>query len=237
MASKRVAERISPEAMGELPDGELVRLVQLGDHDAYEVLFRRYYRKIFGMAYTRLRSREDAEDVVQEAFVKVFRYIKSFKGDSSFYTWLYRITANLCIDRHRHMGREQVVELVESRKLRAAVDKGSGVVGDASLDRVHPGVAADRKELMVKLEEAIGELPDYHRDVIIMREVGGLSYSEMAKAMKVSKGTIMSRLFHARRKVKARLDPYLATGDSGSPGRTTAESGEPAPEARGESVP
>ncbi len=219
MQSNRVAERISPEALEGLPDGELVRLVQQGGHAAYATLFRRYYRKIFGMAYSRLRSREDAEDVVQEAFVKVFRYIRSFKGDSSFYTWLYRITANLCIDRHRHAGREQQVELVEGKKLRAAVDKGTSMMGDGSLDRAHPGVAADRKELMGKLEQAISELPDYHRDVIVMREVGGMSYSEMARAMKVSKGTIMSRLFHARRKVKARLDPYLAGADGRSPGK------------------
>jgi RNA polymerase sigma-70 factor (ECF subfamily) len=213
MPSKRLKQQVSPEALDGLSDGELVTLVQQGNQDAYSCLFQRYYRKVFSMALGRLRNREDAQDVVQDAFIKVYRYIGSFKGNSSFYTWLYRITANLCIDKLRQHTRDQKVEFVEGKKLRQAVERGGGMMGRGSIDGDNPAKMADRREVMAKLEEAILELPDYHRDVILMREVGGMSYSEMAKAMKVSKGTIMSRLFHARRKVKEKLGPYLAGED------------------------
>jgi RNA polymerase sigma-70 factor (ECF subfamily) len=201
--------------MDGLTDGELVKLVQKGDQEAYACLFRRYYQKVLSMALARLRNREDARDVVQDAFVKVFRYVGSFKGNSSFYTWLYRITANLCIDRLRQASRDQQVEYVEGRKLRAAVEKGGAMMGTGSMGGDCPARNLDRKEVLGKLQEAIDELPAYHRDVILMREVGGMSYSEMARAMKVSKGTIMSRLFHARRKVKEKLTPYLEGEEEG----------------------
>jgi len=207
MTSKRHTDTAPSEGLDELPDGELVRLVQKGVQDAYEILFKRYHRKVFGLAISRLRNQQDAQDVVQEAFVKVYRYIGSFKGDSSFYTWLYRITANLCIDRLRQGTREQQVEYVEGRKLRVAVERGGEMMGMGT--REDPARNFARKEVLLKLQEAIDELPDYHREVILMREVGGMSYSEMAEAMQVSKGTIMSRLFHARRKVKAKMKEYL----------------------------
>jgi len=202
--------------MEELSDVELVRLVQQGEREAYACLFRRYYQKVYGMALGRLRNSEDARDVVQDAFVRVYRYVGSFKGNSSFYTWLYRITANLCIDRLRQSGREQQVEYIEGRKLKAAVEQAGPLMGMGPAGGDCPARNMDRKEILAKLQEAIDELPDYHRDVILMREVGGMSYSEMAKAMKVSKGTIMSRLFHARRKVKERIRPYLEGDEEGA---------------------
>jgi RNA polymerase sigma-70 factor (ECF subfamily) len=220
--SKPQKERVSSDALDEFPDGELVKLVQKGDQDAYACLFRRYYPKVYSMALARLRNRENAQDVVQEAFIKVFRYVGSFKGNSSFYTWLYRITANLCIDRLRQASRDQQVEYIEGRKLKAAVERGGGIMGAGSMEGDSPERNLARKEVLAKLQEAIDELPDYHRDVILMREIGGMSYSEMAKAMKVSKGTIMSRLFHARRKVKERLRPYLE-GEDEPPEDSTRE--------------
>jgi len=224
--SNRQKERVSSEALDGLPDGELVRLVQKGEQEAYACLFRRYYQKVYGMALARLRNREDAQDVVQDAFVKVFRYVGSFKGNSSFYTWLYRITANLCIDRLRQAGRDQKVEYVEGRKLAAAVERGGGMMGMGSVEGDNPARNLDRKEVLLKLSEAIDELPEYHREVILMREVGGMSYSEMARAMNVSKGTIMSRLFHARRKVKERMKPYLDGGEDGEHREKEASAGE-----------
>lgn len=226
MPSNRQKERVSSEALDGLPDGELVRLVQEGEQEAYACLFRRYYQKVLGMALARLRNREDAQDVVQDAFVKVFRYVGSFKGNSSFYTWLYRITANLCIDRLRQAGRDQKVEYVEGRKLAAAVERGGGMMGMGSVEGDNPARAMDRKEVLIKLSEAIDELPEYHREVILMREVGGMSYSEMARAMNVSKGTIMSRLFHARRKVKEKMRPYLDGDEAGEPRSEEAAAGD-----------
>ncbi len=225
MPSNRLKEQLSPEALDGLLDADLVRLVQQGNTDAYACLFRRYHRKVFSLAYSRLRNQQDAQDIVQDAFVKVYRYIGSFKGNSSFYTWLYRITANLCIDRQRQAGRDHQVEFVEGKQLRVAVERGAEVMGRGSIDGDNPARSADRRELLSKLEEAIQELPDYHRDVILMREVGGMSYSEMARAMKVSKGTIMSRLFHARRKVKERLVPYLRGVEKGEGEASGGETG------------
>lgn len=178
----------------------------MGDHGAFRTLVERYQGRVYSLAFGMLHERQDALDVTQEVFIKVHRYLENFQGSASFYTWLYRITYNLCIDHLRRSGRMQTVDYddrIQREPTEEIVEIHPSLVGG------NPGKALSRKELARKIQEAIDELPPYHRGVIIMREIEGMSYKEMAEAMKVSKGTIMSRLHHARQKLQRALAPYL----------------------------
>jgi RNA polymerase sigma-70 factor, ECF subfamily len=144
--------------------------------------------------------------VVQEAFVKVHRHLGNFQGTSSFYTWLYRIVMNLAID---HLRRRRTGRSVEYDD---AVLRDEGGSDDSILPRMmeaNPRKATIRRELLEKVQAALGELPEIHQQVILLREIEGLSYEEMAEALEVPKGTIMSRLFHARKKMQAALEEYV----------------------------
>lgn len=189
-------------------DRQLVRRVQQGDPKAFRILVERYQRRAYAVAFGIVKNRQDALDVLQEAFIKVHRYIGSFQGSSSFYTWLYRIVVNLAIDQKRKEPRGRGTEFDERVGRTEAEVAGDGSLLPSMLGS-NPSKAAARKELLKMLEAAMAELPPYHRAVILMREIEGLSYEEMAKALNVPKGTIMSRLFHARKKLQEALAPYL----------------------------
>lgn len=172
------------------------------------MLYERYERKVYAVAYGFLRTQEDALDVVQEAFIKVYRYLPNFEGQSSFYTWLYRIVANLCIDHLRRNTRKKDVEFDD--RLRHDDDQQvapSELLPPSALG--NPSEAVENKEILSAVEESLTHLSDKHRAVIVMRELQGLSYADMAKAMNCSKGTIMSRLFHARRNMQKLLRERL----------------------------
>ena len=191
-------------------DLELVRRCQKGDSKAFEDLLGRYRRKVYGLAMGMVSNRDDAMDVMQDAFVRVFRHIHSFQGDSSFYTWLYRITMNLCIDHVRKSARTRAAPF-EDRLAHDNVDQGDFPILPVRHD-VNPGKAARRHEVMKRIEAALETLSREHREVIVMREFEGLSYEEMARVQQVPKGTIMSRLFHARHKLQKVLAD-LVDGD------------------------
>jgi RNA polymerase sigma-70 factor (ECF subfamily) len=191
-----------PASTGREPvdDRALVEAARGGDRDAFRTLFERYHRRAYALALGMLRHSEDALDVVQDAFIKAHRYLDKFEGNSSFYTWLYRIVMNLAIDHLRKHRRVRPVEL-DDQTLEDAGD-------DALLPTIlggNPGRALLDKEIRRRIDEALGELSDNHRAVLIMRELEGMSYEEMAQAMGCSKGTIMSRLFHARKNMQKRL--------------------------------
>ena len=188
----------------EIDDLSLVNRCKEGDQRAFKVLVERYQRKVYAVAYGMLKDREESMDVVQEAFVKVHRYLDNFKGDSSFYTWLYRITSNLCIDR------------IRSRRGDAQFDERIGDDGDASEAGflssqlgTNPQKSALRRELAEKMQEALQQLPEKHREILLLREVEGMSYEDLAKVLDIPKGTVMSRLFHARSKMQKLLEDYL----------------------------
>jgi RNA polymerase sigma-70 factor (ECF subfamily) len=188
-------------------DQHLVKAAQAGDRRAFQALYQRYERKVFSVAYGFLRNQEDALDVLQEAFIKVHRYLPNFEGQSSFYTWLYRIVANLCIDHLRRSGRKRDVEF-DDRLRHDGGNEASPNLG--SLTALgDPSAAVKNKEILAAVQDSLGKLSDKHRAVIVMRELQGLSYADMAKAMNCSKGTIMSRLFHARRNMQKLLSERL----------------------------
>lgn len=201
-------------------DRALIQQAQRGDSSAFRTLVERHQRRAFGIAVGLVRDENDARELVQEAFLRVYRGLATFEGTSSFFTWLYRIVTNLAIDLMRKPGRKSA-ELDEGREL------GDDAAGEFALvsriDGADPLDVIRRKELARRIEQALAALPPYHRTVIIMREVEGLSYEEMAEAMKVSKGTIMSRLFHARQKMQRSLADVYAELER-HPGRSRTAS-------------
>ena len=196
-------EAVTPK---ELTDLELVDRCRNGDEMAFSQLVQRYQRKVFTVALGMVKNPEDAMDIAQEGFVKVHRYIGNFQGSSSFYTWLYRIIVNLCIDHLRKNGRYAKDEYDERIHTKES-GHGRGVLS-SDLDK-NPSANLGRRELAEYMQKAIEELPPYHRAVILMREVEGMSYADMADTLNISKGTVMSRLHHARQKLQTLLQPYL----------------------------
>jgi RNA polymerase sigma-70 factor (ECF subfamily) len=154
-------------------DLSLVEAAQAGDTKAFKILMQRYQRKIYAVAYGFLRNQEDALDVVQDSFIKVHRYIAKFEGNSSFYTWLYRIVANLCIDHLRRARRQRDVAFDDG--LRHEVEDGGANLGGLA-QFGDPGELLRRKEIMAAVEDSLQFLSEKHRGVIVMRELLVLSY-------------------------------------------------------------
>ncbi|MCA9564062.1 MAG: sigma-70 family RNA polymerase sigma factor [Myxococcales bacterium] len=191
----------------EASDQNLVKRIQNGDKDAFRELVERYQRKAFSIAYGMVHNREDALDLVQDSFLKAYRNIKRFEGSSSFYTWLYRIVVNVCIDHIRKSGKRTKVEFEDN--LFRDDEEGSDDRIRPSLLDVDPLKVYGRKELLEKIQVALEELSPIHKQAIVLREIEGLSYTEMAEVMEVSKGTVMSRLHHARKNLQDLLSDYL----------------------------
>jgi RNA polymerase sigma-70 factor, ECF subfamily len=196
-------------------DLTLVKRVKTGDQRAFKLLVERYQRKIYAVALGMVKDKEEALDISQEAFVKVYKYLDHFKGDSSFYTWLYRITVNICIDalRKKHALRGEQVELDEAVKMDTA-EANIGALG--SRLGTNPQKSALRKELAEKIQQALETVPEKHRAILLLREVEGMSYEDLSRTLEIPKGTVMSRLFHARAKVQKILCEYLELDESKS---------------------
>ncbi|MEM9694175.1 MAG: sigma-70 family RNA polymerase sigma factor [Myxococcota bacterium] len=199
-ARRRASNKEHRKREAEIDRG-LVKQAQAGDRAAFRQLVERHQRRAFGIALGLVKDESDARDVVQEAFLRVHKSMHKFEGSSSFFTWLYRIVTNLSIDHMRKPARRET-ELNEDHKLSS---EGSTFPLLSRIDGANPVDVVRRGEIAASIQAALDELPPYHRSVIIMREVDGMSYLEMAEAMGVSKGTIMSRLFHARQKLQRAL--------------------------------
>ncbi len=179
---------------------ELIAAAAKGDTHAYRLLVEAYHSRLYRIAFEIMRTAEDAEDILQEAFVKAYLSLPSFKGDSSFYTWIYRIVYNMAIDiKRKHIRRGgDKLELTEERiDATQNLTPGLGVT-----DSKRPDELLIEKEELQEVNKALAELTDDHRDVIVMREVDGLSYDEIADVLKISRGTVMSRLFYARKRLQ-----------------------------------
>lgn len=200
-------------------DRVLIEAAQRGDREAFRSLVERHQRRAHSIAFGLVRDENDAREVVQEAFLRVYKGLGTFEHGSSFFTWLYRIVTNLSIDLIRKPGRRvaggKVAELDESRGVDE--DERASMPMLARVDGADPADVVRRKEIADRIRTALEALPPYHRDVILLREVEGLSYEEMAEAMGVSKGTIMSRLFHARQKLQKALADCYAEQIGGAP--------------------
>lgn len=189
-------------------DAELVRQAQRGDAAAFGELVKRYQHRTFAVAFGILHREEDALDVVQESFVKAYRHLDGFQGNASFYTWLYRIVTNMAIDSLRR--RRKAAETAYDDR-RGQAEELPGDEADLLPSRlgVNPQREMARQELIEQVNRALETLSPNHRTILLLREQEGLSYEEMAQVMKCSKGTIMSRLHHARKNLQRALEAYL----------------------------
>ncbi len=188
-------------------DLELVARSQAGDTSAFSELVTRYRNRAYAMIYNMVRNEQDAWDLAQDGFLKAWKSISRFRGQSSFYTWLYRILMNVTIDAMR----------------RKQIEGGTEFDDQIGLQNIAPGAAtapksemepADRmsdKEIRQRIDEAIAKLSPEHRTAIVMREIDGLEYTEIAEQMGCSLGTVMSRLFYARKKLQALLKDVYET--------------------------
>jgi RNA polymerase sigma-70 factor (ECF subfamily) len=181
-------------------DSIMVQAVLEGDTNAYQALVERYERRIYYVAYGMVRDQEDAREISQEAFVRAFRKIDTFRLESKFYTWLCRITINLCIDHHRRMKHRRTSEYDDSRTSGA----DSGVI-ELHTRRDNPSANVDRKHLRERIMAAFDQLPDDQRQVVVLRELEDFSYKEIAEILDIPEGTVMSRLYYARRKLQLLL--------------------------------
>ena len=195
--------------MDKRDEQELVERAAEDDHRAFQVLVERYQRKAYTVAYGILRSEDEALDVTQDAFVKVYKALPKFKGQAAFYTWLYRIVVNLCIDRKRKSARRGEVEYDETFTQGSDAPVAGPVLASTGIES--PAAAYARQELRQQMGDAIDSLSERHREILVLREVEGLSYEELSDLLDVPKGTIMSRLFHARKNFQQALSRYLST--------------------------
>lgn len=186
-------------------DLELVERVQSGDAGAYEVLIKRYQHRVYAHVVRLTGSPEEAADLTQDVLVKVYCSLNRFRGQASFQTWLYRVATNLCVDRHRRRQRSpQVAQSLET----AREDGDEPALEPPDWDR-NPERSALTGELQTKVREAIRQLSDKLRPVVVMHDLEGLSYEEIAAALQIPLGTVKSRLFNARAALKESLRPYL----------------------------
>ena len=184
-----------------------------GDREAYRQIVERYQTRVFRLAAALLKNREDAADIAQESFVRAYANLESFKGDSRFATWLYKIVNNLCIDWIRRRQTAQSEELDEGAR-----SQDDSIAPGLISGRLHSNPQGQllRGELAAKLNAALQALPDKHRQILWLREVEGLSYEELSEALDIPKGTVMSRLFHARAKMQEMLRGYLDDDEGGA---------------------
>jgi RNA polymerase sigma-70 factor (ECF subfamily) len=187
----------------EQSDLELVRRAQKNERGAFDLLVLKYQHKVIKLVARLLRDPTEAEDVAQEAFVKAYRALGSFRGDSAFYTWLYRIAVNTArnsIASRQRRPLDYEVELSESEQ--------NNVAARLKHDDT-PEATALSEEIRQTVNEAIGQLPEDLRTAIVLREIEGLSYEEIATAMDCPVGTVRSRIFRAREAIDRALKPLL----------------------------
>lgn len=208
---KAASNRLERENESE-QDRRLILRAQAGESRAFRLLVERHQRRVFAIALGLVRDEQDAREIAQEAFLRVYKGLPQFHGGSSFFTWLYRIVTNLSIDLMRKPSRREA----ELHFALEGDDTESALLPHAS--HADPFDVVRRGQLSLRIQRALDTLPAYHRGVILMREVEGMSYEEMAEAMQVSKGTIMSRLFHARKKLQRALSDCHAEECAGTKG-------------------
>ena len=181
----------------------LVRLLKQRHEEAFRVLIRRYQSKLFSIAYGITLNREESLDIVQEVFLKVHQNIHTFREESKLSTWLHRITVNACLNwkrkwKRRFRWHHQPIERDEA-----------GDRPELGTDEYYPETLYQRKEFEKILWERLRELPEEARVVFVLKEVEGLSYDEIAKTLNIKTGTVSSRLFYARKKLRESLKEYL----------------------------
>jgi len=192
----------------EREDQELIIAHKAGDESAFPVLVRRYENRVFNHCVRMVNDREESADLTQEVFLKVFRNIQNYEHTYSFYTWLYRITVNCCIDFIRKKKRHAPKV---SLSYHSYDEAGSGKEQDVPDVTFTPERFMDDQETTRVLHEAIGKLSEKMRAIILLKEIEGFSYEEIADILGCSRGTVKSRLFRARERLKEILVTEIAS--------------------------
>ena len=180
-------------------ENAVIRAVISGDVDAYEALVREYEKNVYNLALRMTGNSEDAYDMSQEAFLKAYNSLPSFRGDSKFSVWLYRIVSNVCLDFLRSRTRKPTVSLS------AENDEGEEVELDIADEEQTPEKLLDRKLTRDAVQRGLKSLPAEHREILLLREIQGLSYEEISETLGLEVGTVKSRIFRARKKLCAFL--------------------------------
>ena len=189
-------------------DAELVARVQRGDKQAFDLLVLKYQRKIMRLLSRMIRDPGEIEDVAQEAFIKAYRALPQFRGESAFYTWLYRIAINTA--------RNWLAQNNRRPSTPSAQENEDGETFDATdnlTDSSNPESEMASRQIADTVNKAMNDLPEDLRNAIVMREIDGMSYEDIAESMNCPIGTVRSRIFRAREAIATRLRPLL--GDTG----------------------
>lgn len=193
LVQERHINRNRPEA----DDAELVRSFRGGNESAFSAIVTRYQNRLFQVARSILGDDDDARDLSQEAFVKAYFHLKTFREESSLYTWLYRILYNLCIS---HLRRKKIISFFSFDHYDEQLEFES--------DEPNPGEVCERRELMDAIMGAVETLPLRQRTVFTLRQMEGLTHGEIAKIMGITEGAVKASYFHAVRKLQSLLKPY-----------------------------
>ena len=180
-------------------EAAVIQAVLDGNINAYELLVKEYEKNVYNLALRMVGNSEDAADMSQEAFIKAYNSLTSFRGDSKFSVWLYRIVSNVCLDYLRSRGRRQTVSLSTEN------DDGEDVEIDIADETQSPERLLDRRLTRDAVRRGLAALPPEHRQILLLREIQGLSYDEIADALGIEAGTVKSRIFRARKKLCAFL--------------------------------
>jgi RNA polymerase sigma-70 factor (ECF subfamily) len=201
---KPLSPPAAPPATCPREEHELVRGARAGEMDAYDELVRRYQERIYATIYHMTANHEDANDLAQETFIKAYHALKSFKGDSSFFTWVYRIAVNKTINFLKQRKNKTHMSLND---LDFNAEHDADLV--ALISEKTPRREVNLIELQEKLNAALQKLSEVHRLVVTLHDVQGLSHEEISKIMSCNTGTVRSRLFYARQQLQAYLSDYL----------------------------
>jgi RNA polymerase sigma-70 factor (ECF subfamily) len=188
-----------PDQQDKPSDMDLVRLAQKGDMEAFEELVARHRDRVYGRAYGMMRNEDEALDLSQDAWVKGWQRLGQFQGGSTFVTWMTRIVINLCLDQLRRLKRKR------AESLEAIEEESGGVERQMPVVTFNPTEGLEQAELRTRINRALGLLSQEHRTVLILHEFEQMEYKEIARQMKCSMGTVMSRLFYARRRMASLL--------------------------------
>lgn len=200
-------------------DSVLVERCREDDLDAFDEIVARYKDRVWNYVRNLVNDAEDAEDIAQETFVRAYLGLRSFQSRATLHTWLFRIATNLCVDHLRRRRRTvgPIVSLEQVRSLGSSSEASGGEHGD-------PLAISTEHEFQTRLREAIAQLPDRLRTVLVLHDMEDMPYEQIAAVVGCPLGTVKSRLFHARRAVRQMMEPYLR-GDAPGPARSDAGGG------------
>lgn len=193
----------------------VVRRAKQGDQDAFETLVTRYEKRVYSLAYHYVGNEQDAMDISQEAFLRVYRFLPQFNEQSQFSTWLYRVTSNVCKDYLRKRGARAAVSL-------SGEQDGEEYLMEAPDLRYNPEDVFEQKEMRRQIREGLEQLSPDHREILVMRDVLGLTYGEIAGSLELEEGTVKSRIARAREKLRQKL---MEKGNFFAPGQSNKQKG------------